>query len=91
MGLGKALGGEWFDEMIRTTELGSWWLRPIDRILSAPDFEKTPWADAVMRAVSETHSERPEPWGQIQELLFTESYPGLPTWLDGLQTRTLSF
>ena len=35
-GLGKALGGEWFDEMIRTTELGSWWLRPIDRILSAP-------------------------------------------------------
>ena len=67
-GLGKALGGEWFDEMIRTTELGSWWLRPIDRILSAPDFEKTPWAEAVMRAVSETHSERPEPWGQIQEL-----------------------
>ena len=67
-GLGYALGGEWFHEMLKTTEIGSWWLRPIDHVLTDPGFENTAWAEASMREVAEVHSRSPSPWGEVQQL-----------------------
>jgi len=80
-GLGQALGGEWFDEMLNTTEIGSWWLRPIDKILKDPTFESSSWAEAVIREVTDAHSTSPERWGDIQQLhLANPILDFLPNW-----------
>ena len=80
-GLGRSLGGDWFDEMLRTTEIGSWWLHPLDQILCGEDFDSSPWAEATLRAVTEVHSETPSPWGEVQQLEMPNPLLNfLPSW-----------
>ena len=54
--------------MLDTTEIGSWWLRPIDRVLNSDSLEQSPWFGAVTRRVADIHNTSIERWGDVQEL-----------------------
>lgn len=77
--LADELGGGWLHQMLRESELGVWWCRAFDRVLS----DQASWTGArgerLRRALVAVGAADLAPWGQVQQ--FTLSHMilgGLP-------------
>jgi penicillin amidase len=76
LGLAPVLGGPWLTHMLEDTELGVWWCRALDRLLSQP------LGDSVRASLARVAHTAPERWGDVNQITYKNLIVGgLPEWV----------